>query len=362
MKNCLKIVNMAAVFILATSGLAGTASANSSISGSSSGGVLCAGGGSIMSALWQGFNMTTGTNQTCDPGTYPLSGAGTAGQTPQTRSQTSPQNPPQTPQSNGNRPSANVVGGVQYVALGDSVAAGLGLPRQSGGNSACKVSYQAYPGYVASALGIPYSNVACSGATIGDLVTEQHLNNTSADVAPQLDAAFANGTPSFMTLTAGANDVQWQTFVRKCYSGNCGSATDQAAATTLVRAMQLKLNYALQSIARRSNGATPTVLITGYYRPFAANCPGQSSITAPEMQWLNAQTDALNYALASTARNYSFVRFVPVDFSGHELCSANPWIQGINDSAPAHPTAQGQWAIAQAVLGSMQGTTGRPGY
>jgi lysophospholipase L1-like esterase len=248
------------------------------------------------------------------------------------------------------------------VALGDSVAAGLGLPLQSGGNQACKVSYQAYPAYVASALGVPYSNVACSGATAGDLVTEQHLSGTSADISPQLDAAFASGTPSFMTLTAGANDMYWQYFVRKCYSGTCGTPTDQATATQLIRAMQLKLSYAFQSIARRSNGATPTVIITGYYRPFAVNCPPQSAITASEMQWLNAQTDALNYALATTASNYSFVRFVPINFNGHELCSEDPWIQDQNDSAPAHPTAQGQRAIAQAVLGSIQQPARRSGY
>lgn len=249
----------------------------------------------------------------------------------------------------------NQAGG--YVALGDSVAAGLGAgPTQSGTTDpACRVSTQAYPTVVASALGRQYRNVACSGATVGDLVTEQHLSGTTRDIEPQLDQAFAGGVPSLMTLTAGANDVRTQYFVRKCTTGTCGTGTDQVLARQLVTAMQLKLNYALRDIARRSGGSPPRVVITGYYYPLSLACTQQqSAITPSEVQWVNSQTDALNQALANTANNFSFVRYVPVDFRGHELCTTDPWVQGLQDPAPVHPTAQGQRAIARSVLGAMR--------
>jgi hypothetical protein len=41
------------------------------------------------------------------------------------------------------------------------------------------------------------------------------------------------------------------------------------------------------------------------------------------------------------------------DFAGHQLCTPQPYVQGLGDAAPFHPTAAGQLAIAladQAVL------------
>jgi len=35
-------------------------------------------------------------------------------------------------------------------------------------------------------------------------------------------------------------------------------------------------------------------------------------------------------------------------FAGHELCTADPYVQGPQDRAPLHPTATGELAIALA--------------
>lgn len=102
----------------------------------------------------------------------------------------------------------------EYVALGDSVAAGAGLQRNDASDPACSVSDKAYPKLVADKLSMPLRNIACSGATAGDLVSEQHLSGTRRDIEPQLDVAFTNGTPELMTITAGANDFYWQYFAR----------------------------------------------------------------------------------------------------------------------------------------------------
>ena len=239
-----------------------------------------------------------------------------------------------------------------YVALGDSVAAGLGLPPASAAiNSACGVSDMAYPGVVAASLGMPYRNIACSGATAGDLVTDQNLSGSAGEIAPQLNTAFASGTPSLITITAGANDVYWGAFLRECYVSTCGGSTDQALSSGLRAVFSAKLAYALGSIYSRSGGNPPSVILTGYYQPLSQAC-AQSvpAFTASEINWINSQTAALNQTIANVTSDYPFARFAPVDFSGHELCTGDSWIQGVSDAAPFHPTARGQQAIAQSVL------------
>ncbi|HXP54367.1 MAG TPA: hypothetical protein VN847_05405, partial [Streptosporangiaceae bacterium] len=36
------------------------------------------------------------------------------------------------------------------------------------------------------------------------------------------------------------------------------------------------------------------------------------------------------------------------DFTGHALCDADPYVQGVGSPAPFHPTAAGELAIALA--------------
>jgi lysophospholipase L1-like esterase len=284
----------------------------------------CPNDGPIQSGLWQGFGMATGVHRACEATSIPS---------------TSP---------NGNA----YAGG--YVALGDSVAAGLGLSPQPGADAACGVSDQAYPALVAARLHVQYQTAACSGATVGDLFTEQHLANTPRDIEPQLTSAFAGGTPSLMTITAGANDTYWQYFIRKCYVSECGTTLDKVTSAQLLAAMSAKLSYALYDIRERSVGEPPKVLVTGYYHPVSMACATQqSAFSTDEITWLNSQVDAINTVLQSVASDYPFVQFVPVDFTGHELCTANPWLQGVSDAAPVHPTARGQRTIAESVLAAL---------
>jgi hypothetical protein len=37
-------------------------------------------------------------------------------------------------------------------------------------------------------------------------------------------------------------------------------------------------------------------------------------------------------------------------FAGHALCDDQPWVQGLSDRYPFHPTAAGEVAIAAAQL------------
>lgn len=235
-----------------------------------------------------------------------------------------------------------------YAALGDSVAAGLGL----NGTTQCGQSSQAYPYYVANTGGYSLIDAACSGATAGDLFTRQGVSGPN--LPPQLDTAFASGTPTLITITAGANDVRWADFIYKCYRSECGTTTDTYAANALLTAMQLKLYYAFSEIQQRSNGTPPTVIVTGYYNPLSSRCLSQQNqVTRQELRWLNSQREALNQTIQNVAASYPFVRYAPLNFTGHDICSSQPWVQGLSAPAPLHPNSTGQAAIARAVMGNL---------
>ncbi|WP_181429276.1 SGNH/GDSL hydrolase family protein [Curtobacterium sp. MCSS17_008] len=88
----------------------------------------------------------------------------------------------------------------EYVALGDSYAAGYGLGDPTGEpTAACGQSADDYPHRVAETLGLDLTDVTCAGATTDDVLTaRQH------DVAPQIGAV--GDDTGVVTITIGGND------------------------------------------------------------------------------------------------------------------------------------------------------------
>jgi hypothetical protein len=79
-----------------------------------------------------------------------------------------------------------------YIALGDSYAAGPGIPTQFDVRSGCERSSHSYPVLAADHLELPpsrYRDASCSGAVVADLGAPQ--NTGSATVPPQLSALSA---------------------------------------------------------------------------------------------------------------------------------------------------------------------------
>ena len=252
----------------------------------------------------------------------------------------------------GKSPTPPVTNPNAYAALGDSVAAGLGLPAPANptpADTTCGRSTAAYGYKVAQATGKTLLHAACSGAKAGDMFTRQGIRGTTR--AAQLKTVFANGTPGLISITAGANDLHWFTFLKKCYASTCGTASDTRLANAYQRILKVKLRILMFDINRRSKGQPPTVVLTGYYNPLSPACSAiEPRFTPAEIAWASERLAMLNTTIQDIAAQYSFVKFAPVDFSGHDACSSDPWVQGQNDAAPIHPTAKGQDAIADAVL------------
>jgi hypothetical protein len=62
---------------------------------------------------------------------------------------------------------------------------------------------------------------------------------------------------------------------------------------------------------------------------------------------LEARLGQLNKVLQQGANLFGFGVATP-RFTGHGLCTPDPWVQGPTDPAPLHPNAAGDLAIALA--------------
>lgn len=239
-----------------------------------------------------------------------------------------------------------------YAALGDSVAAGAGLtpkPNPVGNDTRCGRSSDAYAHRVAREIGLPKLFIPCSGATAGDLLTKQGVSG--ANIKAQVTRAYEAGTPQVITITAGANDANWKKFILACYTSSCNTESTSAASDASLLVLKGKLHAAIQTISVKSGINPPTVILTGYYNPVSSACAVQQTrITSAELAWIESRTTALNRTISQVASNYSWVRYAAVDFTGHDICSSEPWVQGLSDAAPLHPTTVGQQAIADAVI------------
>jgi lysophospholipase L1-like esterase len=246
-----------------------------------------------------------------------------------------------------------------YVALGDSVAAGFGLPSTSSNpiDQLCGRSTQAYPYLVASALHTTsFTQLACSSASVPAGLTGPQQVSSSITLPAQVSQAFLSGTPKLITITIGANDVSWNNFIEECYVTQCGSAQDNQAIQTLLTQLKVNLRTALSNIQQVSGNTPPQVMLTGYYFPLSETapiCSDTTGLTPAKIDWLSSKRHELDKTIKDVAEQYSFAKYVHLNFHGHELCTADPWVQGLQSAGPFHPTTGGQAAIARGVLRSI---------
>lgn len=243
----------------------------------------------------------------------------------------------------------------EYVALGDSVAAGIGLEDYSD-SSACARTKQAYPYGIAKKLNYDLKNVACSGATTEKgLLQPQGVNRLA--VAPQLSSVLNGKKPKLVTATIGANDTDWTGYITKCYIGTCGSEDDTAAVVASSNYISTNLEAALDQIKSKYPNDTPKVVITGYYKLFpatkVANCTELTGVDDSELTWIRQLQDQIDNSIKLSVQKYDFAAYAPIDFNGHELCSESSWIQGLGKTAVYHPTDAGQGAIGDQILATL---------
>ncbi|WP_369360548.1 SGNH/GDSL hydrolase family protein [Streptomyces sp. cg2] len=250
-----------------------------------------------------------------------------------------------------------------YVALGDSYAAGAGVPAQSAG--LCLRSDHNYGHLVAAALSpSSYVDKTCAGAKVSALTTSQ----TDVGIVvngPQLDAV----TPdtSLVTLTLGGNELGTSDLgfvdVAVACSGLSltnpfGSPCHDFYGNTLSRRLDSAATRLADGLRKLSAKAPKAkVVVVGYPAVLPDDpkkCLGKMPVTTGDLRFLRSVLGELNDKVArtATAAGAAYVdTFGPT--KGHDSCSTSPWIEGLlptSPAAPLHPNATGERAMSQAVL------------
>jgi lysophospholipase L1-like esterase len=246
-------------------------------------------------------------------------------------------------------PKVGTGGRPRLAVIGDSTAAGLGnapLPHPSSDDTACRRSADAYALVLARLHEADVTNVACSGATIAaGLLGPQRVGDRT--IRPQVDQP-AVAAADIVIVSVGANDVHWSELLRLCaVSVNCKNFVAEAFFQKQVAHFSrdyLDLISRLQALPRR-----PRVIINLYYRPFTGDktCLESHGVGSGKLEAVGEQLAAVNAVLSKGATAAGFGYAAP-SFDGHGLCSSDPYVQGLSDSAPFHPTAAGELAIALA--------------
>ena len=242
-----------------------------------------------------------------------------------------------------------------YAALGDSYAAGEGLPPYDPGSGECDRSGSGYPRLVTNQVGSALNFVPCAGAVVADVVGGGQL----ATVDPNAD---------LVTVTVGGNDLEFARIVADCLVGAQPCSTDDAE----VEAALNRLGPALEDAYRQIKARAPRarLVVVGYPQlvgdPAKVNldtCPSLASplpgrrIDAADGRWLREKGVRLSTVIAGAARavGASYID-VAADFAGHEACSADPWLTGViitSLRASFHPTAAGQAELARLVVAAL---------
>ncbi|HEX2191871.1 MAG TPA: SGNH/GDSL hydrolase family protein [Acidimicrobiales bacterium] len=247
---------------------------------------------------------------------------------------------------------------LHYVSLGDSFAAGEGLPEAAG---PCRRSPRAYPNLLARRTGLRPSLRACSGATTADLLErERHPGE-----GRQLD--WLRPDTDVVTLTVGGNDLGFARIMGACLTGPDPCSRLEEEVDVRLAELEGRLEVVNREIRRRLPQAR--LLVVGYPRLVAdpsrldltacreLGTSADRRITAEEADWLRSQGQSLDDLLRRSAEAVG-ARFVDAAaaFAGHEACSGTPWMRGLapeNLAASFHPNEAGHAALARLVAGTL---------
>ena len=238
--------------------------------------------------------------------------------------------------------------GIGEVVIGDSTAAGAGLPslaHASTADKACGRSSQSYAVDLAGANGWKALNLACDSATIAHGLLGPQQQGTQ-QVPPQINSVHRVKNPAVVIVSVGADDLQWSAILEYCAATTqCDSRASNAYFQQ--RLAQFSTDYLQLLIQLGSLPGHPRVIINRYYDPFGSDlsCITQRGLTPAKVSTIQTWLVALNQVLAKGAAQFGFLSPQP-SFAGHTLCSPLPYVQGLGDAAPFHPTALGQLAIA----------------
>ena len=248
----------------------------------------------------------------------------------------------------------------EYVALGDSFAAGPLIPVQMP-PFGCLKSSNNYGQLAAIQLGTPIKDATCSGAETEDMTAPQGV--TPGPNPPQFDRLSAATT--LVTVTIGGNDIGFSGIAENCFSQNGGGTPCQDhyvvngvdEISNRIQETAPKVADVIQGIRTRSPNAR--VLVVNYSAILPHTGPGcwpVVPISEGDVPYVRAKQEELNQMLATQAAANGAVL---VDWYaasvGHDACQPPglKWVEGaapMNAAAPVHPNLLGMIGAAELVV------------
>jgi lysophospholipase L1-like esterase len=235
---------------------------------------------------------------------------------------------------------------VIYVALGDSYSSGVGTRDPDPASGDCYRTPSAWPQLVGLAFHWETVNLACSGATTKDVVQPFGGQLAQTDLLAAL-----RPRPKVVTITIGGNDVEFAPVLGACLANRGCAAAISGGVSKIAHVLPARLASTYRAVETADPRAR--LVVVGYPRLFAdsaseiPSCP----VSAADRQALNQAADLLDAVIAEQA-SLAGATYVDVSrsLSGHEFCTADPWLVLPPAYGAGHPTIDGQRAIAAVVI------------
>lgn len=251
---------------------------------------------------------------------------------------------------------ASVARAANYVALGDSYAAGPIIPNQIA-PLGCLKSDHNYAHLAAPSIGLTLRDPSCSGATTADMTNPQ--STELGTNPPQFDSLDSETTR--VSLTIGGNDIGFSEVALSCVTVNpfstpCKDKYDSGGKDQIaerIAATAPKVAAVLQEIHTRSPAAK--VFVVNYAAIFPETgfgCWPQMPIGFGDVPYLRSKEKELNAMLATqaAANGATVVDWYKASI-GHDACkgSSTRWVEPVvptNAAAPIHPNERGMQGAA----------------
>jgi lysophospholipase L1-like esterase len=235
--------------------------------------------------------------------------------------------------------------GDRYVALGSSIASGVGIPEQS---ASCGRSSRNYPNLVAERYGLDLVDVTCAAAVIPNV-----LDTPQGDSPPQITAVTAE--TKLITVTVGGNDIAYNGTALAC--GNPDNVcTEPAGLASNLAALPQKLADMIDAL--ESAAPSATIVFVTYPREVPeTNCPALS-YTDAEAAVVRSMGERLEATFVDVLKDTAVVLVDPYPAPGdHTGCApeAERWTAGYDapDAFAYHPTALGHQAMAGMIIDAL---------
>jgi lysophospholipase L1-like esterase len=259
----------------------------------------------------------------------------------------------------------------QYVALGDSFAAGPLIGQQLELDP-CFRSAQDYAHVAAAELGLNLDDVTCSGATTGDFTGSQAADLPwDPSVPPQFDALSAR--TRVVTVTIGGNDVGLVGVAEGCINllpvplghpcAPAPGAPDPVSAA--IGKFGPRFGHTLAEIRQLAPHAK--IFVTSYATYIPPNgCWPLLPIYPGDANWLQARIDQLAAVeAAQTAEHGDTLVNLIKPSVGHDACqvlTGDNWVSGVLPisfngnliAVPFHPTQLGEQSFGQIVAAAIK--------